>query len=270
MKKFNIYLIIMLSLMGYSLLSAAAENAVAVTVNGKAIKQTTLDFIIKDASDKGQKVDENEKGAIINRLISNELIYQEAVRSGVDKRNDIQIREELAKRELVVNAYLQDFMKNNPISDAEIKSEYQKFKNELGNKEYKVSHILLDSESEAVQIIGQINKGADFTKLATEKSRDPSVKDNKGDLGWFSLGNILKPFNLVLPYLSKGAISKEPIQSRYGWHIIKLEDSRDIVPPEYDKVKDSLQKQISKRQLEKMLTELRAKATIVDNTNLKK
>ncbi len=256
--------------MSFSLSSLAADNTTAASVNGKVIKQTTLDYIIKDASDRGQKVDDNEKDAIINRLISNELIYQEAVKAGIDKRNDILIREELAKRELVINAYLQDFIKNNPIPESDIKAEYQKFKNELGNKEFKVSHILLDSEADAVQVINQINKGADFNKVATEKSRDPSVKDNKGDLGWFSLSNILKPFNLVLPYLSKGAISKEPIQSKYGWHVIKLEDSRDVVAPEYDKVKDSLQKQISKRQLEKMLTDLRAKATIVDNTKPKK
>lgn len=247
----------------------AADN-VAITVNGKPIKQTTLDYLLKDANERGQKIDDTQKEAIIARLVSNELIYQEALKAGLDKKSDFQIQEDLARRELLVNAYWQDYMKNNPISESDIKAAYEKYKIELGNKEYKVSHILLESETEAIQVIGQLNKGGDFAKIAADKSRDPSAKENKGELGWFSLASILKPFNLVLPYLNKGAISKEPIQSKFGWHVIRLEDTRDITTPEYDKVKDALQKQLSKRQMEKMLLELRNKAVVVDNNNKSK
>jgi peptidyl-prolyl cis-trans isomerase C len=269
MQKLNINIFMTLLLLSLSFKAIAADN-VAITVNGKPIKQTTLDYLFKDANERGQKIDDTQKEAVIARLVSNELIYQEALKAGLDKKSDFQIQEDLARRELLVNAYWQDYMKNNPISESDIKAAYEKYKIELGNKEYKVSHILLESEAEAIQVIGQLNKGGDFAKIAADKSRDPSVKENKGELGWFSLTSILKPFNLVLPYLNKGAISKEPIQTKFGWHVIRLEDTRDITTPEYDKVKDALQKQLSKRQMEKMLLELRNKAVVVDNNNKSK
>ncbi len=247
----------------------AAENAV-VTVNGKPVKQSMVDFIIKDATDHGQKVDDNVKEVIISKLISNELIYQEAIKSGIDKKADFQIREELAKRELLVNAYLQDYVKNNPIPESEVKAAYEKFKRELGDKEYKASHILLGSEAEANEVIAQLNKGADFAKIAKEKSRDPGSKENNGDLGWFSLGGMVKPFSEAVAKLSKGGLTKEPVQTQFGWHVIKLEDVREMKAPAFEKVKDALQKQLSKRQLEKLLVELRGKATIVDNSKAKK
>jgi peptidyl-prolyl cis-trans isomerase C len=269
MQKLNINIFMTLLLLSLSFKAIAADN-VAITVNGKPIKQTTLDYLFKDANERGQKIDDTQKEAVIARLVSNELIYQEALKAGLDKKSDFQIQEDLARRELLVNAYWQDYMKNNPISESDIKAAYEKYKIELGNKEYKVSHILLESEAEAIQVIGQLNKGGDFAKIAADKSRDPSAKENKGELGWFSLASILKPFNLVLPYLNKGAISKEPIQTKFGWHVIRLEDTRDITTPEYDKVKDALQKQLSKRQMEKMLLELRNKAVVVDNNNKSK
>lgn len=262
-------ILIAITLSTLSALTQAADNAL-ITVNGKVIKQSTLDYIIKDATEHGQKVDDNVREVIISKLISNELIYQEALKSGIDKKADFQIREELAKRELLVNAYLQDYVKTNPIAESEVKTAYEKFKRELGDKEYKASHILLGSETEAEQVISQLNKGADFAKLASEKSRDPSAKENNGDLGWFSLGSMVKPFSEAVSKLNKGSLSKEPVQTQFGWHVIKLEDVRDVKPPTYDKVKDSLQKQLAKRQVEKMLVELRGKATIVDNTKTKK
>jgi peptidyl-prolyl cis-trans isomerase C len=247
----------------------AADNAV-VTVNGKPIKQSLYDFIVKDANDRGQKVDDNIKEVIISKLISSELLYQEAIKIGLDKKPDYQIREELAKRELLVDAYLQDYVKTHPISEADTKAAYEKFKQELGDKEYKASHILLGSEAEAKDVIAQINKGGDFNKIAKEKSIDPGSKEKNGDLGWFSLGGMVKPFSDAVAKLSKGGMSKEPVQTQFGWHVIKLEDVRDMKAPAYDKVKDSLQKQLAKRQVEKMMLDLRSKATIVDNSKSKK
>lgn len=247
----------------------AAETAI-VTVNGKPIKQSMLDYIIKDANDHGQKVDDNVREVIVSKLISNELIYQEALKNGIDKKADYQMREELAKRELLVNAFLQDYVKSNPIAESEVKTAYEKFKRELGDKEYKASHILLGSEAEASEVIAQINKGADFAKLAKEKSRDPGSKENSGDLGWFSLSGMVKPFSEAVAKLSKGGLTKEPVQTQFGWHVIKLEDTREMKAPAYDKVKDALQKQLAKRQVEKLLVDLRGKAVIVDNSKAKK
>ena len=246
----------------------AADAAVAAvaTVNGKPIKQSLLDFIVKDAGSHGQKIDDNTRSIIVSKLISNELVYQEAQRQGLDKQSDFIAREELAKRELLVNAYLQDYLKKNPVSEADIKSAYEKFKTEVGDKEYSARHILVATEAEAKDIIAQLAKGGDFAKIAKEKSKDTGSKDKGGDLGWFSPGGMVKSFGDAVVKLQKGLYTTIPVQTQFGWHVIKLEDIRDAQPPTYDKVKDNLQKQLQQRQLEKLLTDLRAKAKIVDNS----
>ncbi len=243
----------------------AAETNIA-TVNGKPIKQSLVDYITKDAAERGQKVDDNVRDIIVNKLISSELILQEAQRNGLDKQPDYLAKEELAKRELLVNTYLQDYLKKNPVSDADTKAAYDKYKSELGDKEYSARHILVATEAEAKDIIAQLNKGGDFAKIAKEKSKDPGSKEKGGDLGWFSLGGMVKPFSDALAGLKKGGITATPVQTQFGWHVIKLDDIRDAQPPAYDKVKEGLQKQLQQRNLEKLLTDLRAKAKIVDNS----
>jgi len=245
---------------------AQAADAAVATVNGKPIKQSLLDFIVKDAGSRGQKIDDNTRSIIVSKLISNELVYQEAQRQGLDKQSDFIAREELAKRELLVNAYLQDYLKKNPVSEADIKAAYEKFKTEVGDKEYSARHILVATEAEAKDIIAQLAKGGDFAKIAKEKSKDTGSKDKGGDLGWFSPGGMVKSFGDAVVKLQKGLYTTIPVQTQFGWHVIKLEDIRDAQPPTYDKVKDNLQKQLQQRQLEKLLTDLRAKAKIVDNS----
>ncbi len=248
---------------------AFAETAVA-TVNGKPIKQSIYDYIVKDATARGQKVDDNVRDIIVNKLVSSELVYQEAQRVGLDKQPDFVAKEELARRELLVNAFLQDYVKKNPISEADTKAAYEQYKKELGDKEYSARHILVATEAEAKELITQLGKGGDFAKLAKEKSKDPGSKEKGGDLGWFSLGGMVKPFSDAVAKLQKGGISTEPVQTQFGWHVIKLEDTRTTQAPAYDKVKEGLQKQLQQRQLEKLLTDLRAKAKIVDNSAPKK
>jgi peptidyl-prolyl cis-trans isomerase C len=244
--------------------SAIAGDAVA-TVNGKPIKQSLFDFIVKDATDHGQKVDDNVRDVIMSKLISSELVLQEAQKSGMDKKPDYLAKEELTRRELLVNVYIQDYMKNHPVSESDTKAAYEKFKTELGDKEYNARHILVASEAEAKDVIAQLNKGGDFSKIAKEKSIDPGSKEKGGDLGWFALGGMVKPFGEAVAKLQKGKVS-DPVQTQFGWHVIKLDDVRELKAPAYDKVKENLQKQLGQRQLEKMLTDLRAKATVVDNT----
>jgi peptidyl-prolyl cis-trans isomerase C len=242
----------------------AAENA--ATVNGKPIKQSLVDYISKDAAEHGQKVDDNVRDVIMSKLISSELVIQEAQRAGLDKQPDYQAREELTRRELLVNTYLQDYLKKNPVSEADTKAAYEKYKSELGDKEYSARHILVGTEAEAKDIIAQLGKGGDFAKIAKEKSKDPGSKEKGGDLGWFSLAGMVKPFGDAVTALKKGSTTSDPVQTQFGWHVIKLDDVRDMKAPPYDKVKEGLQKQLSQRQLEKMLTDLRAKAKIVDNS----
>ena len=243
--------------------SALAADSVA-TVNGKPIKQSLVDYIVKDATARGQKVDGSVRDVILSKLVTSELVYQEAQRIGLDKQTDYIAREELSRRELLVNTYLQDYLKKNPVSETDTKAAYEKYKSELGDKEYSARHILVATEAEAKDVISQLGKGGDFAKLAQEKSKDPGSKDKGGDLGWFSPGGMVKPFSEAVTTLKKGQTTQTPVQTQFGWHIIKLEDIRDMQAPPYDKVKEGLQKQLQQRQLEKLLTDLRAKAKIVE------
>ena len=244
---------------------AQAADSIA-TVNGKPIKQSLYDFISKDAAARGQPVDETVRGVIVNKLISSELVYQEAQRIGLDKQADYVVKEELGRRELLVNTFLQDYLKKNPVSEADTKAAYEKFKTEMGDKEYSARHILVATEAEAKDIIAQLGKGGDFAKIAKEKSKDPGSKDKGGDLDWFSPGGMVKPFSDAVVTLKKGAVTATPVQTQFGWHVIKLEDTRTAQPPAYDKVKENLQKALQQRQLEKLLADLRSKAKIVDNS----
>lgn len=241
--------------------SAFAAESVA-TVNGKQIKQSVYDYIAKDATSRGQKVDAPVKEAIVNKLVDSELVYQEAQKLGLDKQADYVAREELARRELLTSAYLQDYVKKNPISDADTKAAYEQYKKAYGEKEYSARHILVKTEAEAKEIIAQLNKGGDFAKIAKEKSLDPGSKEKGGDLGWFSPATMVKPFSDAVAVLPKGSVSASPVQTQFGWHVIKLVDTRASQPLSYDKVKEGLQKNLQQRNLEKMMADLRSKAKI--------
>lgn len=238
-----------------------AADSIA-TVNGKVIKQSVYDYIAKDATARGQKVDDQVKQAITQKLIDSEIVYQEAQKLGLDKNPDYVAREELARRELLTSMFLQDFVKKNPISDADTKAAYEEYKKAYGEKELNAKHILVKTEAEAKDIIAKLGKGGDFAKLAKEKSIDPGSKDKGGDLGWFSPATMVKPFSDAASVLQKGATTASPVQTQFGWHVIRLVDTRSAQPVEYEKMKENLQKGLQQRNLEKMLTELRSKAKI--------
>ena len=248
---------------------ALAADKTLATVNGKPVKQSLVDYIAKDATARGQQVDDNVRKVIIDRLISNELLYQEAQRLNLDKQPDYQAKEELTRQELLVNTYLQDYVKKHPISEAETKAAYDKYKAELGDKEYNARHVLVSTEAEAKDIVAQLDKGADFAAIAKEKSKDTGSKEKGGDLGWFALDGMVKPFSEAVGKLQKGDYTHTPIQTQFGWHVIKLENTRPMQPPAYDKVKAGLQKQLQQQQLKKLLTDLHAKAKIVGNISAK-
>ncbi len=247
------------STLSFTASSFAADAA--ATVNGKPIKQSWVDYIVKDAQARGQKGD-GLKNAVINELIGSELAYQEAVKQGVDKNSDLVIAEEIGHKKLIVNAFLADFMKKNPVTDAEKKAEYDKQKAAMGDKEYNARHILVKTEAEANDLSAQLKKGGDFAKLAKEKSLDPGSKEKGGDLGWFSPAGMVKPFSEAVTGLKKGEVTAAPIQTQFGWHVIKMIDSRATQVPSYDKVKEGLERTLQQRKLEKMMLDLKAKAKI--------
>lgn len=241
---------------------AADADAVA-TINGKPIKKSWVDFIVRDAEARtGQKANENMKAAVVNELMLSELAVQEAQKAGIDKLPDFITSEELSRRKLLANAFIADFIKKNPVTDAEKKEAYEQSKKELGDKEYNARHILVKTEAEAKAIIADLKKGTDFAKLAKEKSQDPGSKDKGGDLGWFAPAGVVKTFGDALVGLKKGETTPEPVQSQFGWHVIKLVDMRPLQPPAYEKVQESLERSIQERKLQKYMLSVKEKAKI--------
>ena len=262
-----IYTLLAMALLSIANPVFAADDA--ATVNGKPIKQSLVDFIQKDAQmrakeseARGKKLEVASKESIVNQLVSSEIVYQEAQRLGLDKTKDYQAKEELTRRELLVNTFIQDYLKKNPVTDADARAAYDKQKAAMGTKEYSAKHILVKTETEAKDIITQLDKKADFAKLAKEKSIDAS-KENGGDLGWFSPTMMVKPFGDAVVSLKKGMYTTTPVQSQFGWHVIKLEDTRDSQPPAYnDKLRNEIKQQLQQIALQKTLVDLKNKAKI--------
>ena len=227
-----------------------------------------MDYIIKDATAAGKTIDSNARATIIDKLITNELLDQEAQKSGIDKKPDYLAKEELTLHELRVNAYIADFVKRNPIEDKDLQAEYEHQKTLFKGTDYKARHILVKTEDEAKEIIKQLTKGDDFASIAKSKSIDTGAKENGGDLGWFASGAMVKPFSDAVAKLNKGAYTTSPVQSEYGWHVIKLEDTRVATAPSYESSKEELHNFLIRKQLDQLVSDLKAKAKIVNNSSI--
>jgi peptidyl-prolyl cis-trans isomerase C len=234
----------------------------AGTVNGKPIKQSWVDYIMKDAKDHGQTPSDNMKTAIIKELVGSELVFQEAQKQGLDKSSDFLVAQELANRKMLMTAFIQDFVKKNPVSEAEVKAEYDQYKKETGDKEYNARHILVKTETEAKDVIARIKKGDDFAKVAKEKSLDTGNKDKGGDLNWFSAPMMVKPFSDAVADLKKGELTSAPVQTQFGWHVIKLIDTRPATLIPFEKAKPEIESKLQQIKIQKMVIGLKDKAKI--------
>ena len=241
--------------------SAMAAGNAFVTVNGVAISQNLANVFIAAQKAQGAPDSAELKSAVREELIRRELLLQQAKKLGLDKNAEIAAQAEAQRQSLVINAYVQDYVKKNPISDAQLKSQYDTIKAQLGSNEYKARHILVASEDDAKAIIANLKKGAKFEELA-KQSIDPGSKDNGGDLGWASAGNFVKPFSDALTSLSKGKFTETPVKSEFGYHVILLEDTRPLSVPSFEEIKPRLQQQAQSQQIGQMVEGLRAKAKV--------
>ncbi len=238
----------------------AASNKVA-TVNGVAIPKSRVDAIVKERAQQGMPDNEEMRKAIRDELINREIIVQEANRRGLTKNADMQSQIDMARQAVVVRAFLQDFVKAHPVTDEVIKAEYEKVKGQMGSKEYKARHILVEKEAEAKDIVAKIKKGEKFEELA-KASKDPGSKDKGGDLDWNTPASYVKEFSDALTKLEKGKYTEVPVKSQFGFHVIQLDDVRDVKFPGLDEVKAGLQQRLQQQQLEKAVADLRAKAKV--------
>jgi peptidyl-prolyl cis-trans isomerase C len=239
---------------------AADEKAVAL-VNGAAIPQARMDMRVKAATQQGQPDSPELQKAIREDLINLEVISQAASKNGLDKQADIVQQLELARQSILAGAFVQDYVKSHPVSDDLLKQDYEKMKARVGSKEYKLSHILVETEEDAKKVAAELKKGAKFAKVAKAKSKDPGSKDNGGDLGWSVPANFVQPFAEAASKLAKGQISA-PVQTQFGWHVIKLEDTRELKVPTFEEMKPNLEKRKQQESVQKVIAELREKAKI--------
>jgi len=237
-----------------------AETKSVATVNGVAIPQARLDMRIRAAMAQGQPDSPDLRNAVRDELINIEVLAQAAHKKGLNKQTEVVQQIELSKQTILASAFVQDYVKSHPFSDDTLKQEFDKINKQRGNKEYKVSHILLKTESEANAVAEQL-KNSKFEDVAMDKSQDPGSSVKGGDLGWAVPSNFVKPFADAMVALNKGQISA-PVQSQFGWHIIKMEDTRDLKVPSFDEVKPNLAQHMQQQLVQKAIAEQRAKATI--------
>lgn len=257
------------SLIGGLIFGAAAFAAdppkVLATVNGKAIPQANLEFLVKARTAEGGADTPEMRKTLHDYLVDREILAQEAVREGLDKDPTLVSEFEQSKRALLAASLLEQYRDTHVISEEALHKEYERQKAALGDKEYLLLHILVGNESDATKIIEQLKQGADFAALAKEKSTDTGSGKSGGALGWSVPSSFVKPFADALVSLKKGEYTRAPVKTKFGWHVIKLQDERPIEPPTFDQVKGNLAEGMQRQQVDKLIEELRGKATIVVN-----
>lgn len=242
--------------------TAFAEEKSAAMVNGISIPQARLDLRVKAATAQGQTDSPELRKAVREDMINLEVLSQEAVKLGLDKNSEVIQQTELARQSVLAGAFVQDHTKKNPISDDQLKQEYEKLKANLGKNEYNARHILVDTEAEAIVIIAQLGKKGNFEKIAKEKSKDAGSAERGGSLGWAVPNNFVAPFANAMTSLKKGTYTKEPVQTQFGWHVIKLDDVRDLNVPPFDEVKPQIQQRLQQQAIQEIINDLRSKAKI--------
>lgn len=239
---------------------AGAKSSVA-TVNGIAIPKFRADAMIAEQVAQGAPDNDDMRKIVREELVRREVLAQEARKKGFDKKAEVLAQIDMARQGLLIRAYIQDYLKSHPVGDEAMKKEYESIKTKMGDREYKARHILVDTEDRAKGLIARLQKGEKFEDLAKE-SKDPGSKDRGGDLGWSPPSNYVKPFADALVKLEKGKFSATPVKTDFGYHIIMLEDSRDMKHPALDEVKPQLQQRLQQQMVEKHILDLRAKAKV--------
>ncbi|MGC9162807.1 MAG: peptidylprolyl isomerase [Thiomonas sp.] len=251
------------ALSGALVAPAWAQNI--ATVNGKPIPQSLADTVAANmAKQQGQPVTPQLKDMVKNELINREVLVQEADKLGLEKDPTVQDEIRFSRQNILIRALFNAYLQKHPITEAQIKAKYDEFAKSFGTTEYKAQHILVPSEKEAQDIIAQLKKGAKFSELAKKYSKDTGSAANGGDLGWSSPANYVPPFAKALESLKPGQYTQTPVQSQFGWHIIKLDATRPAKPPTLEQLKPQIQAELQREEITKYQNELRAKAKITE------
>jgi peptidyl-prolyl cis-trans isomerase C len=239
-------------------LTALAQNI--ATVNGKPVPKSRVDTLITQATKQGQpRTPELEKQAR-DEVVMREMFMQEAERRGLAASPDYKAQMELARQTILIRTLFDNERDRNKVSDADVQSEYDKLKAQATGTEYRARHILVEKEDDAKNLIKQINGGAKFEDVAKKNSKDPGSAENGGDLDFAKPDAYVPEFSQALAKLKKGEMTQEPVKSQFGYHIIKLEDTREAQFPPLADVKPQIEQRIAQAKLAKFRDDVRAKA----------
>lgn len=249
----------------------AADKPIA-TINGVAISQTTADIFLAQGKANGMPDTPEMRNQLRQELINLELMFQAAKQAGFDKKPEVAsqvdaatknllAQAEASRQAIIVRAYLQEYLQRHPVTDAQLKATYLSYQAKGGNTEYKARHILVKDEATAKTIIAKLDKGAKFEEL-TPESIDPGSRAKGGDLDWSSPAKFVKPFAEALSRLKKGNYTTIPVKTEFGFHVIKLEDTRPLKTPSFEEMKPMLQKDAETSAVNKMLADLHSRAKI--------
>ena len=240
----------------------AAAAAGKIVVNGVTIPQSRIDMMNKELTASGQPDTPERQRAVKEELINREVLVQAAQKRGLDKQAEVAAQMEMARQAVLVRALFENEVKANPITDADLQKQYEEFKKSMGENEYKIRHILVDKEDDAKAIIADLGKGADFAKIAKDKSKDPGSKDNGGDLDWGPTARYVKPFADAVTALKKGQLTTAPVKTDFGYHVIRLDDVRPLKVPGFDELKEQFRQRAQQQQIQKLVMDLRGKAKV--------
>ena len=240
--------------------SVLAQN-VAI-VNGKAVPTARVEALSQQVARSGRQVTPEVQAQIKEEVSAREIFMQEAQKQGLEASADFKSQMEMARQTILIRELFMTFQKNNVVTDADVKAEYDKFAAANSGKEYRARHILVEKEDAAKAIIAQLKKGGKFDEIAKKSSKDPGSGANGGDLDWAPASNYVGEFGAALLSLEKGKTTETPVKTQFGYHIIRLDDVRDAQLPKFEDVKPQITEQLTQQKLAKYQEDLRAKAKI--------
>ena len=241
---------------------AAAQGTTLARVNGVAVPRARQDLLMQQQGARGMPDNEQTRAMVRDELINREVLYQEAQKTGVGKKPEVQAQLDMARQEVMVSAFVRDWVRTHPVTDADVQKEYDRAKSQTGDKEYRARHILVETEEQAKSLIDELKKGGKFEDLATKNSKDPGSAQRGGDLDWNVPGTYDKQFADALVKLEKGKYTDTPVRTRFGYHIIMLEDVRPVKFPALNEVRQRITQQVTQARIEELVKSLRAKAKV--------
>ncbi|QHE86034.1 peptidylprolyl isomerase [Hydrogenophaga sp. BPS33] len=239
---------------------ALAQN-VAI-VNGKAVPTARVTVLEQQIAASGRPVDDNVRAQLKEEVVLREIFIQEAEKRGVAATDDYKNQMELARQTIMIRALFTEYQKANPVTDADIQAEYDKFAAANSGKEYRARHILVEKEDQAKAIIASLKKGGKFEDIAKKQSKDPGSGANGGDLDWAAAGSYVPEFSEAMVKLKKGELTQTPVKTQFGYHVIRLEDERTAVIPKLEELKPQISQQMQQQKLVEFQQSLRDKAKI--------